>query len=212
MFSVKTMMRSAVAVGGALVLLASGASAASATTFTPTGSVVVKASSTNPIKLWVGGNQYPLTCLPGSTAGTGSVANSGGTAYITSLSFPAGSLSCTYTNGTPFPTTITMLGQGFVNHTGIWGTNMPSLNINTTASAPWSGGLMAQPLPVMSLFPAQFTNGTTGINGANPSTLTVTEKRAVGRVNDTMFGYGSTWMFLSGTFNVGTATAPVTVS
>lgn len=211
MFSVKTMMRSAGAVGGALVLLASGASAASATTFTPTGSVVVKASSTNPLKLWVAANTTPLTCLPGSTAGTGTVANTGGTAYITSLSFPAGSLSCTY-GGTPFPTTITMLGQGFVNNTGMWGTNMPSLNINATASAPWTGSLVAQPLPVQSLFPAQFTNGTTGINGANPSTLTVTEKRAVGRVNDTIFGNGSTWMFLSGTFNVGTATAPVTVS
>jgi hypothetical protein len=85
---------------------------------------------------------------------------------------------------------------------------MPRLDINATA--PWGGGLVAQ--PVAAAFPALFTNGTTGINGANPSTLTVTEKRAVGRVNDTMFGYGSTWIFLSGTFNIATATAPVTVS
>jgi hypothetical protein len=214
MFSVKTMMRSTVAVGGALVLLAAGASAANATTFTPTGAVGAKASTTNPIKLRIGGGSAPKeqrTCLPAATAGTGSVANVSGQAYITALNLPAGSLTCTDGLGATYQTTITLSGQTAVNNVGglYWATVVPHLNISDVG--PYGTGLVAQSSWLV--FPALFTNGTTGFTGANPSTLTITD-RAVGHVIDTKYGPGTSVPIrvLSGSFNVGPAAAPLTIS
>jgi hypothetical protein len=210
MFSVKSMMRSTVAVGGALVLLASGASAANALTFTPTGAVAWKASATNPITLKIGAGAGPTqnrTCLPGATAGTGSVANIGGQAYITGLNFPAGSLTCTDGTGATYQTTINLSGNALINSSFF--AAAPHLDI--TDAGPVGTGLVAQPSGYM--FAAQYVNGTTGINGANPSTATVLTSMAVGRVIDTKYNPGTiVGISLSGTFKLGTTTAAVTVS
>lgn len=212
MFSVKTMMRSTVAVGGALALLASGASAASAATFTPTGTVVVKASTTDPITLKINGGFTPInrrTCLPGATAGTGSVANVGGYARITGLTLPLGSLTCTDGAGATYQTTINLSASSSQNNFNSNGWGMMShLDINDPG--PYGTGLVSQPSGFA--FPATFINGTTGINGANPSKLTVVNG-PVGHVRDTKYNPSTTVSIaLSGSFNIGTATAPVNIS
>jgi hypothetical protein len=208
MFSVKTMMRSTVAVSGALVLLASGASAASALTFSPTGAVVWKASTTDPIKLKIAGGAGPTqnrTCVPGATAGTGSVANISGQSTITGLTLPAGSLTCTDGTGATYQTTINLSGNALVNSSSF--AIAPHLDINDVG--PWGTGLIAQPSGFQ--FPARFINGTTGVNGANPSTL-VFLGNAVGHVTDTKYGLSGVPIFVTGTLKIGTATAAVTAS
>jgi hypothetical protein len=210
MFSVKSLMRSAGAVGGALVLLASGASAAvAAPLFSTTGAVGFATSTAGPVKLsWGGGAPWQKrTCVPGVVPATGSTANTGGQAYITGFTFPQGSLTCTDVLGATFQTIITLSGPANVNNVGgtYWAIS-PHLKISD--AGPAGTGLVATSTAVQ--FPARFTNGTTGLTGANPSTWTFANT-LVGYVVDTRYDLSLLPIRLTGTFKTGTA-APLTVS
>jgi hypothetical protein len=208
MFSVKSMMRSAAAVGGALVLLASGTSAASATSFTPTGSVVWKTSLTDPIKLQIGGGQQPWmnrTCYRGPTAGTGSVANTG-YATITGFTLPSDSMRCTDGTGATFKTTITLQNQAYV----AWSNPFSSTAYNGMRITDVGPGAALYAQPISIIFGATFVNGTTGIDGANPSAWKFPAFTWVGQVTDSIHAPGQVLsLSVKGSFIVGTATAPI---
>lgn len=209
MLSVRSLMRSAGAVGGALVLLASGASAAVAApaTFSTTGTVQWMTTAANPVKLSWGPNPWQnRTCAPSSLPGTGTTSNSAGQGALTFWYWAPGSLTCTDGIGRSFPTTILSTGSALATVTaGSYSLTSPRLQVFD------GGGPGLLPATTAVTFSAPFTNGTTGINGANPSTWAFSNT-LVGYVIDPFSGNGAVPLRLTGTFRTGASSnVPLTL-
>src|SRR4051812_31807895 len=117
MLSVKSMVRSAFVVGGAAVLLASGASAAVAApaVFSATGGTLVAPTTTGSISLSWGAAPWQNRTCTSSGAAAASTANAAGQGSFNDLQFPQGNLLCTDGLGAAFQTIITASGSALAN-------------------------------------------------------------------------------------------------
>jgi hypothetical protein len=210
MLSVKSMMRSALAVGGAAVLLASGASAAVAApaVFSTTGAPVLQAPTTNPITLSYGALPFQTrTCTPYASSLSALTSNTAGQGSLDQLYFPQGSLLCKDGLNYSFLTTMSWTGSALANKSGgNYSLTSPYLNIRDPN---WVGLIS---VPTAGSFTVPYTNGTTGINGANPSTITFSNT-IIGYVRDNFHPGGTPSMpvRMTGTLKIGYAT-PLTLS
>ena len=211
MFSVKSMMRSAGAVGGALALLASGASAAVAApaVFSTTGGAPWL-TTTNPISLsWGGGPAQNRTCVASGGIGSSTTSNTAGQGSLNNWMFVTGVLTCTDGYGRKFYTNIVASGPALANkNAGSYSLTSPRLQFADVITL----GVVLGPDTTPVSFTAPFTNGTTGIGGANPSTWTFSNT-LVAYVRDYELNNGSTPLPLrmTGSFKTGTS-VPLTLS
>lgn len=208
MLSVKSMVRSALAVGGAVVLLGSGASAAVAApaVFSATGASGIAMSG--PITLSYGSLPFQTrTCTPYALSISALTSNTAGQGSLDQLYFPQGSQLCKDGLNYSFLTTMSWNGSALANKSGgNYSLTSPYLTIRD----PNSIGLIA--VPTAGSFTVPYTNGTTDVNGANPSTITFSNT-IVGYVRDNFHCCGSPSMpvRMTGTLKLGSA-APLTLS
>ena len=213
MLSVKSLVRSTCAVGGAVVLLASGASAAVAApaVFSATGTAKVELPTANPLSMsWGPAPWQNRTCVRPQNGdyGAAGISNTAGQGSFT-LYFQRGNLTCTDGVGRSYVTSISASGPALASvNAGVYSLVSPRLEVRDN----FGPGFYPATTPVS--FTVPYTNGTTGITGANPSTITFSNT-LVGYVTETMYSNGITTfpLRLSGALRTGVGpSTPLTLS